>query len=250
MKTSILVIAAVSTILMSGCAGQGTGQPPQVLTTTGSEVIGSRVISVNSRESITVVPDMAQIVVGVVNQDPDAKACQDKNTAAVQALIAVLKEKGVAETSIQTSNYHLSTQNDWNNNGEIIGYEMETELTVKDISLDQVGDILTASVGSGANQIRSVSYSSSQYDASYQEALKKAVEKAGEKAQALAEAGGCTLGPIAGITEYADNQSARYLERNTSLKLESTSGAGAVAADMMPGEIQIEANIAVEFEIQ
>ncbi len=249
MKKKIIAIAAIGSILLTGCASQGTGQTPQVITTTGTVTAGTQVISVNSKESVTVMPDMAQVVVGVINQEVDAKTCQDKNTEAVNALIAVLKEKGIAENSIQTSGYNLSTQNDWNNNGEIIGYEMDTELTVKDIPLDQVGDILAASVTSGANQIRSVNYLSSQYDESYQEALAKAVEKSRLKAQALAEASGCTLGPVAGITEYTENQAARYANQSASLKMESASGAGAVA-DMMPGEIQVEANILVEFEIQ
>lgn len=250
MKKKLVVLAAIGTILLTGCAGQATATPHQVITTPGNTVIGTQVISVTTSESVTVVPDMAEIVVAVVSQDPDAKACQDSNAAAVNALIALLQEKGIAETSIQTTNLYLSTQNDWNKNGEIIGYEMSTELTIKDIALDQVGDILTASVGSGANEIRSVTYLSSQYDASYEEALKKAVAKAEEKAQALAEASGCTLGAVAGISEYSDNQIARYNGSSaSSVRMES--GAGAVAdMAMMPGEINIEASVSVEYLIQ
>ncbi|MGL5436458.1 MAG: SIMPL domain-containing protein [Lachnospiraceae bacterium] len=250
MKKNLVILATVGTILLTGCTSPGTPSAPQAAAAPGSAVIGSQVISVTTKESVTVIPDMAEIIIGVVNQDPDAKACQDKNAESVNALIAVLKENGITETSIQTTNHNLSTQNDWNKNGEIIGYEMSTELTIKDIPLDQVGDILASSVGTGANQIRSVSYLSSQYDASYEEALKKAVAKAGEKAQALAEAAGCTLGPVAGITEYTDNQTARYREGSAvSMQMDNAS-TGAGAARMMAGEISIEANISVEYVIQ
>lgn len=239
MKRMFIMPAILAAVLLTGCYNPGSTVVPE-------EAAASRVITVNSRESVRVVPDMAEIVIGVTSQDPDAKVCQEQNTEAVNALIETLKSMEIAETSIQTSNYQLSTQNDWNNNGEIIGYEMRAELTVRDIALERVGDILAAAVAAGANEISSVSYLSSQYDASYQEALQLAVEKARQKAQVLAEAGGCTLGAVAEITEYADDQAVRYQNSSASVM---RGGMGA-AADMMPGEISIEANISVAFEIR
>jgi len=239
MKRNFIITMILSAVLLTGCVNPGS--------TVALEAAAGGVITVNSRESVNVVPDMAEIVIGVTNQDPDAKACQEKNSESVTALIETLKSMEIAEKSIQTTNYSLSTQNDWNDNGQIIGYEMTTELTVGDIELKQVGDILEAAVNAGANEIRSVSYLSSQYDLSYQKALQLAVEKAGEKARVLAEAGGATLGPVAEITEYTDNQEARYQNNSTSVMREEMS---AGAADMMPGKISIEANISVAFEIQ
>lgn len=250
MRKSIIMIAAAMVVSMTGCINHGPGQTsPQVITAAGESVIGSRVINVTSKESVSVVPDMAEIAIGVTNQDPDAKVCQDKNAESVNALLETLKSLGIAETSIQTSNYNLSTQNDWNNNGEIIGYEMVTELRIKDIALEKVGDVLAASVTSGANQINSVTYSSSKYDESYQEALAKAVATARLKAESLANAGGCALGQIVGITESANNQAARY-QNNAALKMESPAGGAGSSAEMMPGEIAVEASISVEFMIQ
>lgn len=239
MKRMFIMPVILTAVLLTGCYNPGSTVVPE-------EAAASRVITVNSRESVRVVPDMAEIVIGVTSQAPDAKVCQEQNTEAVNALIETLKSMAIAETSIQTSNYQLFTQNDWNNNGEIIGYEMRAELTVRDIALEQVGDILAAAVAAGANEIGSVSYLSSQYDASYQEALQLAVEKARQKAQVLAEAGGCTLGTVAEITEYTDNQAARYQNSSAS----GMRGEMAAVADMMPGEISIEANISVAFEIR
>lgn len=241
MKRNIVKVVILSAVLLTGCYSPSSTVAPEAAG-------GERVITVNSRESVSVVPDMAEIIIGVTNQDPDAKTCQEKNAESVTALIETLKSMEIAETSIQTSNYNLMTQNDWNNNGEIIGYEMSTELTVSDVELKQVGSILAAAVNAGANEILSVSYLSSQYDDSYQKALQLAVEKAGEKAKVLAEAGGCTLGSVAEITEYSDNQETRYQNSSASV-MRGGMGAGA-AADMMPGEVSIEANISVTFAIQ
>ena len=75
---------------------------------------------------------------------------------------------------------------------------------------DRAGSILSKSVEAGVNRIDSVSYFSSNYDASYEEALKGAMEVARTKAQALAEASGKTLGAVARVEEFGYNPSTRY----------------------------------------
>ena len=58
--------------------------------------------------------------------------------------------------------------------------------TSSEIPIDQAGEILSESVIAGVNQVDSVSYFSSNYDASYGEALKGAIAMAQEKAQSIA----------------------------------------------------------------
>lgn len=239
MTRNFMTAAVLSSLLLVGCGSRSSTAVPAAS--------AGRVITVNSRESVKVVPDIAEIVIGVTNQDTDAKVCQEQNAESVNAMIETLKAMGVEEKSIRTSNYNLSTQNDWNNGGLIIGYEMTAQLTVGDIELTRVGDILAAVVDAGANEIRSVSYLSGRYETSYQEALQLAVESAGEKARVLAEAGGCTLGPVSEIKEYSDNQEVRYQSSSASVMREEM---GAGVADIMPGEISIEASISVTFEIR
>ena len=113
-------------------------------------------------------------------------------------------------------------------------------MTVSDVTVEQVGTLLSGGVNAGANEIYSVSYYSSGYDDAYAEALKKAVELARTKAQALAEASGRTLG---------------YVDGGVNLKKESAvmeaAGAEDTAADMnvMPGEMEVDANIKIVFSM-
>ena len=127
---------------------------------------------------------------------------------------------------------------------------METMVTLSDVPIDQAGEVISNSVSAGVNNIRSVSYLSGTYDEAYQEALKMAIEAASVKAQAMAEAGGCTLGKIVGITEYGGNQQAKYTGYSNSVaRAESAAVMDAGAMNIMPGEISIEADITVEFAI-
>lgn len=253
MKKHIVAVAfgALCALFLTACNGTAApaaGGSVQVPDRIQIENPDSQVITVNASESVKVVPDMAQVIYGITTQNEDAAKCQEETAKKMNQLIATLKELGIEEKSIQTSNYDLNPRQDWNNNGAIVGYEMSAQVTVSDIPLDQVGDILSKSVSAGVNQVQSVTYLSSQYDASYQEALKKAVASAQEKAQALADASGSTLGHAVKITEYGNNQTARYQNAMRSMgKEEAVMDAGMV---MMPGEISVEANISVEFAIQ
>ena len=210
--------------------------------------VENNVISVSSREQVKVEPDMAEIIYSVYSQASDAQTCQTQNNSDLDKVLSMLKEQGVEEKSIQTSNYGMSPIYNWEDGKTISGYEMTTQVTVSDIPIDQVGQLISDSVEAGVNSIDAVNYMSSKYNDAYQQALAKAIDAAKVKAQAMADAGGCKLGKIVNIQEYGNNQTAKYNGYST--------GAGAAreaaAMDMgvMPGEVEIEANIAVEFSIE
>lgn len=246
MKKYLLIPAAAlvtGTLLFTGC-GQAQGQMPD---TVKVQNVDENVIRVSSREQVKVEPDIAKLVYGVYSQASDAETCQTQNNTDLQHVIDMLKEQGVAETSIQTSSYGMNPIYDWESGKTITGYEMTTQVTVTDLPMDKVGGVLTASVDAGINSIESVTYQSSKYDASYQEALAKAISTAKVKAEAMAAAGSCKLGKIVNIEEYAGNQTARAGVYNATMKKE-----GLAMGDMavMPGQIEVEANITVEFAIE
>ncbi len=264
MKKRICAVGTVCALLLTACGKGGSpvitsgdkgvvasgaeGQPSGVLKV---ETVDSQVITVSSRETVKVVPDLAEIIYAVTTQDKDAGVCQKENKEKINQLVDTLKELGVEEKSIQTSFFDLNPRYDWENDGAIIGYEAVTQVTVTGIQLDQAGLVMEKSVESGVNQIQSVSFLSSSYDESYQEALKMAVAQAQEKAQALADASGCTLGRPVQITEHSANDRYRYTnEAKLSRGMAEMEGGAADTAAVMPGEIEVEANISVDYAIQ
>lgn len=209
-----------------------------------------RVISVSATETVKVVPDIAQIVYGVTTQADDAETCQRENAAKVGQVADLLKDMGIEENSIQTSGYGLNPRYDWSSNTQVlVGYEMTTLITVSDLELDQVGVIINDSVSAGINDIQSVTYQSSQYKESYQEALKLAVENAKAKAQAMAEAGGFTLGGISHIDEYSSESQAYYTNYSLA-SARSFSAEDSSSGSVLPGQVDVEARIGVEFLIE
>ncbi len=256
MKKRIITLGTVCALILTACGKAGHGvqtsgngsAEPQAPGKIQVEQVESQVITVSCRETVKVVPDIAEIVYGVTTQDKDAAQCQSENSRKVGELVETLKAMGVGEASIQTSRFDLSPRYDWDQGGIIIGYEATTQVIVSDIQLEQAGTVMEKSVEAGVDQIQSVSFLSSRYDEEYQAALKGAVALAQEKAQALADASGCTLGRPVHIEEHLGNDGYRY---------ENTRGPGAAIkynatadAEVMPGEIEIQADITVDYAIQ
>lgn len=157
---------------------------------------------------------------------------------------------GVDEKSIQTSSYGLSPVHDWNSpTQEITGYEMTTRLTVSDIPIENAGTIMSQSVAAGVNGIDSVSYFASSYDESYQEALKGAMAMAQKKAEALAEAGGKTIAGVARVEEAGYYPQARYSSYNSGAGKSAALETAAADMAVMPGQVSIEAQVVVDYEL-
>lgn len=249
MKKNILIArSAAAALLLGGCQSNVPASSQAV----GEESsAGVQTVTVNSTESVSVVPDITEIVYSIQTQEASAQACQQKNSEEVDAVVAMLKEMGVEESSIQTTGYYLNPIYDWSSNTQVLtGYEAITTLTVSGLPMEQTGSILSASVEAGVNNIQSVSYLSSQYDASYQEALAKAVSAAQAKAEAMAEAGGFTLEGIASMQETSDYTQARYNDTAIAESYSLTAAAADQSASIMPGELEVEASVVVEFLLQ
>ena len=193
MKKMIVAAAAAAMLTLSAC-NNSDGTIAVVPSAAEPDV---STITVNSSEKVNVVPDIAEVVYSVQTEGTDAAGCQQQNTQDVNKVVELLTSLGVEEGSIQTTGYYMNPRYDWSNDTrKLIGYEATTTLTVSDLLIDRLGDILTQSVNAGINNIQSISYLSSKYDESYQEALRLSIEAARTKAEAMAAAAGCQLGDI------------------------------------------------------
>lgn len=243
MKKGITVLLFCALLTLSACQQEGATEDTPVDET-------ARSVTVNSTEQVSVVPDIAEIVYSIQTQGSDAQTCQEENSAASDQVVALLKQLGVAENSIRTTGYYLNPVYDWSGSMQVLtGYEAVTTLTISDLPMDQVGEILTQSVDAGVNNIQSISYLSSEYDQAYQEALSLAVAAARTKAEALAQTEGYSVGEILSVQETSGYSEARY---NDTALAQSTMTAAAAeeSVSIMPGELDIEASVVVEFSMQ
>lgn len=243
----ITALAAVS-LGLGGCVPGA--QLPDTLKVQSVDSTDNK-ITVTGQEEVRTVPDMADIQYSIYTKKDTAAECQEQNNKDLNTAIQTLKSLGVDEKSIQTSSYGLSPINDWNSsNRDITGYEMTTQLTLSNIPIDNVGNILSESVAAGVNGIDSVSYFSSKYDASYQEALKGAMAMAKAKAEALAEASGKSITGVSHVEEYGYNPDARNAAYAGAGSMKAETMAAQADMAVMPGEVSVKAQVTVDYEMQ
>lgn len=246
-KRNLLVVGALC--LGLGLVGCSTTAP----TSTNMVVkdAESDIVTVTATEKVKVEPDIAEVVYSVENEALDAEQCQKENAEKVKKVVDVLKGLGVEENQIQTSGYGLHPKYIWDKELEtnnVVGYSMETEITLNDLGLETLGNVLSESVKAGINNISYVNYKCSNYTDKYQEALSLAMTNAYDKAQTLALAGGATVSDLHTVTEHSSSYEPLYRNYSAAGKVMMKEAAVNSMEDVVnPGEIEVEANITVSY---
>ena len=213
-----------------------------------SSAQAERTITVTAHSRMTVVPDVARITVSIVTEGADPSAAQKANGKPTKAVIEALKGLGVADEDIQTMYADLSPM--WDDEGEISRYEMRTTLTVNGLPIADVSQAMEACVDAGATEVSGIEYYASTYDQAYEEALGAAVEQSKAKAQAIAQAGGVSLGPIVSIGEGYQDMSLAYTEDVPLASFEEKATADGGLAEVEPGEVTVEAEVTVSYALR
>ncbi|MFS8045576.1 SIMPL domain-containing protein [Rhizobium sp. BR 314] len=166
------------------------------------------VITVTGEGHATVAPDMAVVTLAVVQQAKTAQDALDQNNKAMGAVLATLKENGIAERDLQTSGFSVQPQYTYPNDKDghtqppvLNGYQVTNGLTVRVRDLTKLGGLLDQAIKLGVNQGGDIQFTNDKPDAVLAEARKNAVADAATKAKTLTEAAGVKLGRIVSIHE-------------------------------------------------
>ena len=194
----------------------------------------------------TVTPDKASIAIGVQTADSSSKTAQDKNSKDVNNVIGALLDYGVKEKDISTSSFDLYANYDYSKDvSELTGYTATTILTVKNLDVKDVGELLEKAAEAGVNQVNGISFDYTETEAAYDKALDAAMDRAQEKAEKLAAREGCRLGKILSVSEGDSNGSAAYTGAREYQELAAADG----GMNVMPGESDVTATVTITFQL-
>ena len=250
--TRNITCAALGIAMLLALAGCGAAPQASVPSVAAPSAEKALEVTVSTSSTVRLVPDKATVSFGVTTQEQTAELAQSKNSEAVKNVMEVLTGRGVEEKSIRTTYYSMYPQYDWSDGEQrITGYNVTTTMTVQDQNIEDLGTLLSACVAAGITNIDNVSLLCSGYDEAYRQALVQAVADSRLKAEALAEAGGKTLGEVVTITEGWQDTSARYGQASgVSFSVEAAKDNAAAAPSLQPGETEITANVTVTYRMK
>jgi len=227
--------AAAAAVLLAVAAIAGVGRPAPA--SGASQQAEPRLVTTTGHGSVTAVPDEAVVTAGVNTRAATAASALAQNAETMQKVIDALK--GAGGTDLQTEEVSLYPQTD--DNGAVTGYSAQNTVTAKS-KIAGAGGLVDAAVGAGANTVDGPSLDVSDRDALYRDALKQAVADARAKAQALADAGGFTVGGVFTASEQGSAPQPVF-------EAAGVARAAAPSTPVEPGTQDVTADVTVSFAI-
>lgn len=193
-------------------------------------------------------PTLAEISFGLLSEGLDVAKLQQENTQKVNAMIAAVKQLGVAEKDIQTSQYSMSPRYDYRDgSSKLVGYQVSQNVSVKLRDLSKIGDALTRIGQLGGNQVNGPSFTIDDLSLLKQEARLKALEDARKKAEVLSDVLGVKIGRVVTFNESAGGYPPP-MPMYTSMKAIDASE-GVAAPSIQTGSLDVTSNVSVTFEV-
>ncbi len=236
-KSIVLGLGLLSFIL-SSCSGSGVSA--------GGQNAEMAVITVTGSGQVYVVPDTGYIDIGVRSQGATVIEAIAINNEQANAIQAALVEQGVEVEDIQTSNFNVYQQTDYDYQGNPVStyYSVENTVYVTVRKLEKLGKVLDAAARSGANNIYGVNFDVQDKSEAQSTARKLAIQSAQAQAQELAQAAEVELGDLISIISSSISTTPFY---------GYGIGGGGGMAESVPissGQMPINAQVEMTFAIQ
>lgn len=226
----------------------------------GAGIPPANTITVQGYGEVTAAPDVATFTYSVVSLKPTVAAAQEEAATKANAITKYLKDSGVEEKDIQTSNYSVYPQYDYvqqpcQPNGicpggrQILrGYEVRQSTTVKVRDTAKAGDLLTGAGSRGATEVSGLQFTFDDPHAGQTQAREKAIADAKAQANTLAKQLGVRL-----VRVVSFNENGNY-PGPIPYRLDAAMGKGgaepAVAPEISVGENKVISNVSITYEIR
>jgi uncharacterized protein YggE len=205
-------------------------------------------ITVVAQGKASAEPDLATINIGVENRHAQAQEAARENNDLMTAVMAALEGMGIPTEDVQTVNYSIQAEIDWQNEGHrLIGYVVNNSVLVKLRDMDKVGDVIDVVTEAGANYVYGIQFTFDDPSALREQARADAMAEALKKAQALAQSAGIGLGRPRYISESFTETPLYYSEQMYASQ--AGMGGGGVAP-VSPGQREVYVQVQVTYDIR
>jgi uncharacterized protein YggE len=239
-----------------GCVyGEGAQvSPPSITGYMGTPIIASGQqqvgLWVNGEGKAKATPDIVVLSLGVEAESKTVARAQQDAAQAMDAIIKVLKNNGVADKDVQTQRFSITPVRTYIEDQQrsiITGYQVTNVVIAKIRQIDKAGSVIDAVAEAGGNltRIDNIAFSIDNPTPYYNEARANAIEDAMTTAKQMASSAGIKLGKLIYMSE-----STPYVPPVAISNFLMKAEAAAPTTPISPGELEIQANVQMVYEIQ
>jgi len=203
-----------------------------------------RVVSVAGEASVSAAPDSAVIRIGVSTQAASAREASNANAQKMTAVLAALKDGGIAEKDIQTAWLSLQPQYETSRPGaqRVVGFQASNQLSVRVRDIKSLANLLDRAIAAGATDVSGIEFVVSEQSKLLDQAREQAIADARRKAELYVKAAGGHVGQVISIVE--DNAMPPLRPMPGALR------ASAAIVPVAPGEQTLHVSVSVIYALE
>lgn len=203
-------------------------------------------IWVTGTGEITVVPDLAILQMGVEAQAGTVAAAQSDAAAAMENVVAALKDNGIPEKDIQTQRFSIEQVTKWDektNEQIVIGYRVTNMVASKIRDINKAGAIIddVTLAGGDLTRIQGISFTIDDPEPYSNQARQEAILDAMAKAEQMASVANVDLGDLIYMTESGYVPSPYYAK--------GIAEAYDTATPIIAGELEVSVTVQMVYAI-
>lgn len=224
----------------------------------GQDIAFSNTISVSGEGEAVAVPDTALFTFAVIREAETSGEAQREVTQQMNSLLALLKDEGIPDRNIKTTNYNIVPRYEFREpsadarfpapRGErvLVGFEVSHWVEVRLDDIDRAGSILSLLGSRGADNVSNMRLNVDDDEAVAREARQKAINDAKKKAKSIADDLGVRLVRIVGFNESGG--AIPFFRGDTRVTLEES--ATVPVPEIPTGENKITVRVHITYAIE
>jgi uncharacterized protein YggE len=227
----------------------------------GAGVQATNTINVSGYGEAFGAPDIATFTFTVSSTKTTVAAAQAEATSKINAVTDYLKQQGIADKDIRTSDYSINPQYDYSSGvcangycpptrGTLTGYEVRQTTTIKVRDTSKAGDLLTGVGSKGATEVSGLNFTFDDPNKLQNDARANAIADAKQKADLLAKQLGVTLVRVVSYSDSNGGYPTPYYAKDMAYGTGSVANQAVEAPSISIGENKVTSNVNVTYEIR
>lgn len=204
----------------------------------------ANIVSVQGNGEVKVAPDVAYIQIGVETRDENAQKAQEDNKAIMDKVTNEIKKYVEDGSDIQTSQYNIYRNYDYNDDKKEEYYVVSNTLSVTLKNIDNLGKVIDAASTAGSNKISNISFGIQDEQKYYNLALENAMSSAKAKAETIMG----TFGKKPGIPKSVTESGYFRGVQTSNFAVDKVMLESSASTPIEAGEITVSATVTVEYD--
>jgi len=197
-------------------------------------------------------PDTALVQFNISAQEESSRAAYDRASKAAEQIRQILRSNGIEPKAAEIGFFSLQPVYDFRTaKRKLVGYRVNTNVSLKLKDFSKIAPIVQQLADTDITENQTVSYTLDDIDAAKTRAVEDAYRRARESANAVARAGGRTLGELS-YASVDTFENVRIVAPMNARVMQTMGAANAPAptAEFSPQNIQVTAHVNAMFALR